>query len=375
MRVFHELPPVFDENSKVLILGSLPSVKSREVGFYYMHPQNRFWRVLEEIFKEKIEDKKEFCLTHHIALWDTCASCEITSSSDSSIKNIVPNPIEIDGKKGVYLLGITFRPTDPLPKVIGLAKGMPAEKNGMKLGDEIVEINGTKLTAATDCQKFVNESDGGVLHLKIRRDGKLLDLSFAPEFLRYNDVGIEYAYLAHPTPWEQFMHVIDMSVKSLRSLGVSLGNSLGLTQAHTTIKPSHLNGPIGIGRVLYISVYRGSIVQGLSLVVLVSFSLGIFNLLPIPVLDGGHVLLALLEIIFRRPVSAKVLQPIMMAFVGLLIAFMLYVSFYDVRRVIGSIAPEAIGISPAKTPPPASALPAAEKGKSSDENSAADKKN
>ena len=61
MRVFHELPPVFDENSKVLILGSLPSVKSRKVGFYYMHPQNRFWRVLEEIFKEKIEDKKEFC--------------------------------------------------------------------------------------------------------------------------------------------------------------------------------------------------------------------------------------------------------------------------------------------------------------------------
>ena len=95
MRVFHELPPVFDENSKVLILGSLPSVKSRKVGFYYMHPQNRFWRVLEEIFKEKIEDKKEFCLTHHIALWDTCASCEITSSSDSSIKNIVPNDLSL----------------------------------------------------------------------------------------------------------------------------------------------------------------------------------------------------------------------------------------------------------------------------------------
>lgn len=95
MRVFHELPPVFDENSKVLILGSLPSVKSRKVGFYYMHPQNRFWRVLEEIFKEKIEEKKEFCLTHHIALWDTCASCKITSSSESSIKNIVPNDLSL----------------------------------------------------------------------------------------------------------------------------------------------------------------------------------------------------------------------------------------------------------------------------------------
>ena len=99
MRVFHELPPVFDENSKVLILGSLPSVKSREVGFYYMHPQNRFWRVLEEIFKEKIEDKKEFCLIHHIALWDTCESCEITSSSDASIKKIVPNDLSIIFRK------------------------------------------------------------------------------------------------------------------------------------------------------------------------------------------------------------------------------------------------------------------------------------
>ena len=95
MRVFHEFPPVFDENSKVLILGSLPSVKSREVGFYYMHPQNRFWRVLEEIFKEKIEDKKEFCLIHHIALWDTCASCEITSSSDASIKKVSPNDLSL----------------------------------------------------------------------------------------------------------------------------------------------------------------------------------------------------------------------------------------------------------------------------------------
>lgn len=95
MQVFHELSPVFDENSRILILGSLPSVKSREVGFYYMHPQNRFWRVLEEVFKEKIEAKKEFCLNHHIALWDTCASCEITSSSDASIKNIVPNDLSI----------------------------------------------------------------------------------------------------------------------------------------------------------------------------------------------------------------------------------------------------------------------------------------
>ena len=99
MKVFHEFPPVFDENSKILILGSIPSIKSREEGFYYMHPKNRFWKVLEEVFQEEISDKKDFCLQHGIALWDTCASCEIHASSDASIKNIVPNDLSVILKK------------------------------------------------------------------------------------------------------------------------------------------------------------------------------------------------------------------------------------------------------------------------------------
>ena len=99
MQVYHEFPPVFDENSKVLVLGSIPSVKSREEGFYYMHPKNSFWKVLESVFGEEILDKKEFCLQHGIALWDTCASCEIHASSDASIKNIVPNDLEVINQK------------------------------------------------------------------------------------------------------------------------------------------------------------------------------------------------------------------------------------------------------------------------------------
>ena len=95
MKVYHELDPVFYPDSKILILGSIPSVKSRELGFYYMHPKNRFWKVLEGVFNESICDKKEFCLKKQIALWDTCASCEINSSSDASIKNIVPNDLSI----------------------------------------------------------------------------------------------------------------------------------------------------------------------------------------------------------------------------------------------------------------------------------------
>lgn len=90
----HPFKPVFNSKSKVLILGSFPSVKSREESFYYAHPQNRFWKVLENIFEEKIANKEEFLLKHNIALWDVIQSCEIKGSSDSSIKNVKVNDIK-----------------------------------------------------------------------------------------------------------------------------------------------------------------------------------------------------------------------------------------------------------------------------------------
>ena len=93
----HPIEPVYDENSKILILGSFPSVKSRETGFFYGHPQNRFWKVMAAIFKEevpgKIAEKKDFLIRNHVAVWDVIASCEITGSSDASIKNVVANDL------------------------------------------------------------------------------------------------------------------------------------------------------------------------------------------------------------------------------------------------------------------------------------------
>lgn len=98
MRVFHELEPIYDLDSKILILGSFPSVKSRENHFYYGHPQNRFWRILEVLYDVKldsIDSKKSFLYKNSIALWDVISSCEIQGSSDSSIKNIEVNDIEL----------------------------------------------------------------------------------------------------------------------------------------------------------------------------------------------------------------------------------------------------------------------------------------
>lgn len=96
---FHNIEPVYDENSKILILGSFPSVKSRETGFFYGHPQNRFWRVVaavrNEAVPETIAEKKAFLLRNGIAVWDVIKSCDITGSGDSSIKNAVPNDISV----------------------------------------------------------------------------------------------------------------------------------------------------------------------------------------------------------------------------------------------------------------------------------------
>ncbi len=117
--VTHPIPPVWNSESRILILGTMPSPKSREAGFYYMHPQNRFWNVIAEVFGEElvfsnnalksttklntqniitpsgipsaITERRDFLLRHHIAMWDVLASCQIEGAADSSIKNAVPN--------------------------------------------------------------------------------------------------------------------------------------------------------------------------------------------------------------------------------------------------------------------------------------------
>ena len=98
MKVVHQLKPIYNSESKVLILGSFPSIKSRENRFYYAHPKNRFWSTLEKVFNEDIgssnQDREKFLLTHKVALFDVVYSCNITASSDSSIKDVIPNDIK-----------------------------------------------------------------------------------------------------------------------------------------------------------------------------------------------------------------------------------------------------------------------------------------
>lgn len=99
MKQVHPISPIWDSRSEILILGSFPSVKSREICFFYGHPQNRFWKVLADVFggdvPQTTAQKRDFLLSNRVAVWDVIQSCEITGSSDSSIRQVTPNDINI----------------------------------------------------------------------------------------------------------------------------------------------------------------------------------------------------------------------------------------------------------------------------------------
>lgn len=104
--VTHTLAPVYDQSSRVLLLGTMPSPKSREYGFYYSHPQNRFWRVLSALFQEPLPQgnaaKEALVRSHHIALWDVLASCEIQGADDASIRRPVATICSLFWKRRRY---------------------------------------------------------------------------------------------------------------------------------------------------------------------------------------------------------------------------------------------------------------------------------
>ena len=129
----HPIPPVFDKDSKILILGSFPSVKSREACFFYGHPRNRFWKVVSSVYDEDIpqttEEKRAFLLRNRIAVWDVIRSCDIEGSSDMSIRNVTPNDlgvilgkadirtIYVNGKTAYKYYNIYIRPVTGRPAV------------------------------------------------------------------------------------------------------------------------------------------------------------------------------------------------------------------------------------------------------------------
>lgn len=249
-----------------------------------------------------------------------------------------PYPNLKPGDSG-WKMGIIFKSPVSLEVDKPIADIFPAGKV-LKNGDLILKINGKDVKEVKDLRPILEATKEKSLIFTVKRGEKTVVLPpTSAIFVTPHQIGVSMRILSHPTPWKQFTNVLEMTWRSLKSVTAGVKRQLGFDAGYTTLGVKHLSGPVGIGKHLYLSVYKGSLIIGLNLVVLITFNLGLLNLLPIPVLDGGHIVLALLEMIFRRKVPAKVLQPIAIAFVTLLIAFMVFVTFYDVKKMI-PVSPE-----------------------------------
>ena len=167
-RVNHEFAPVFDEGSQILILGTFPSVKSRETSFFYGHPRNRFWAVMAALtgweIPVTIEEKKKLLLENHIAIWDVIASCEIQGSSDSSIRNVVPTDLNCIFEKA--LIRAVFANG-------GKAYELYMRYSYEKTGREIRKLPSTSpANAAFSLERLVEEWKKAILKESERHVGK-----------------------------------------------------------------------------------------------------------------------------------------------------------------------------------------------------------
>jgi regulator of sigma E protease len=222
-----------------------------------------------------------------------------------------------------YSIGVKY--DAKLPIVINeVVLGSAAEKGGLLNNDVIQKINGRALTTPETFFNMIQQSKGTETEFSVSRGGQVLTIKFAPRLVKNFTIGVQQVFYSHPNPFQQFADVIDMTYKSLR----------GMVSQKSTIKPRHMSGPLGIVSVIGKAVYRGNIIMALNLIVMITFSLALINLFPLPVLDGGHIVLSVIEEIRGKPLPEALIKPIFMACVVLLIGLMIFVTFYDIIRTL-----------------------------------------
>ncbi len=255
---------------------------------------------------------------------------------------------ETEGWKRPALREVGLGPLMP-PSVGFVVTNTPAAQAGLQTGDLITSINSTPITHLADLGDFVRDNHGKTLALKVERGSELIDLQLqvpAPANAKTPvNLGIEWGriHFVHPTPWTQ---VGDAATSIFRMVDA-------LFSPKSDVKAAHFSGPVGIMR-LYYRVFESDYGWrlALSLSVLINVNLAMLNLLPFPVLDGGHITLAIIEAIRKKPMNIRVLEIVQTACAMLLIGFMLYVTFFDVGDFFPSKAD--------KDPPAATASPTPE---------------
>ena len=273
---------------------------------------------------------------------------EVNNITALALTNVLPVAIKRDGKTNTYPLKaeaneapevralidiktLNLYPRDPLI-VKSITADSAAEKAHLQTNDEIVNFAGVPISDHKQLTNLLQQCAGHPTPLVVKRGGELLSLTVTPATeatVKKGRLGVGFGFskdvyvLQHPTPWAQISDVF-------RQL---TGTISALAHSHTSgVKASDLAGPVGIISFLAVKVntdYR----LALGFLVMLNINLAIINLLPMPVLDGGHVLMAILERIRRRPLDVRVVEYATTIFAVLLISFMLYVTFFDLRRL------------------------------------------
>ncbi len=249
-------------------------------------------------------------------------------------KEIALDKIQIAAKDSASESGFTVKYKLQL-EVKELVEGGAAQSAGVKAGDIITQVNGKELVSYPQFTTAVKGSKGKEFKITVLRDGESKEIALASKQVKQYEFGFKPNYMHYPTPVEQLVDVVKNSYRTVSAIGVGLMNKAGFSKRKTSLELSDLSGPVGIVKAIGNVVYYGSYLKGLGFIVLITFSLGILNLLPLPVLDGGHIVMALIQMVIRRPLPGKLINPLMNAFAMLLISFMLYVTVFDVMRVFG----------------------------------------
>jgi regulator of sigma E protease len=220
-----------------------------------------------------------------------------------------------------------------VPGVGFVVRGSLADKSGFKAGDLVTDLNGEPIFNLSDMGPIIDANRGKEVVFTVERSGQSLDLPMALPPPAADgmpvDFGIEWGRttLAYPNPFHQ---VKDAATSIFRMVGALLSPA-------SDVKAAHFSGPVGIMR-LYYQIFESPDGWRIALAfsVLINVNLALLNLLPFPVLDGGHITLAIIEAIRRKPISVRVLEVVQTACALLLIGFMLYLTFYDVGDIVAS---------------------------------------
>ena len=259
--------------------------------------------------------------------------------------NVMPVVIEHNGKEQTYSLkattdnglGLKLLNLDPRdhPQVLEVTSGSPAEKAGLKTGDHIISFAGVPIASRDQLIDLIRKCGGQANVMRVERGGNKVTLNVTPMIdptTKAGRIGVALGvdstqvYMIQrpgPTPWQQVRDVMDKTFATIGAL---------VHTRETGVGAKDLSGPVGIFSILA-AQFKTDYRLALSFLVLLNVNLAIINLLPIPVLDGGHILMAIIEKIWRRPLSLKLVEYTTSGFAMLLIGFMLYITIFgDIKR-------------------------------------------